>query len=96
LFAIDLLYLCPAHYWLTVHDNTSNVDGTCHGNVRGTVEAVAAGLGSLTRAEVVHFTCTLVPIALGSIIWALGIGTQRPTNWFLFFANGMFAGMFLR
>jgi hypothetical protein len=68
LFTIDFFCLCPAHYWLTLYDRTATVDWARNGNARGTVEAVAAELSSLTRAEAIHFTGTIVPLFLGLIV----------------------------
>jgi hypothetical protein len=78
-FVIDIACLCPAHYWLTLYDATNTLEWKGYGNARGKVEVVAAAVGSLTRAEAIHFTSTLSPLFIGVIIDAV---RSEEKKWF--------------
>ena len=69
LFTIDLLCLCPAHYWLTLYQATSAaVDWNGQGNARGRVKAVVTVVETLTRGETIHFLMTMMPLMSGVVI----------------------------
>eukprot|EP01050_Picozoa_sp_SAG11_P029430 SAG11_NODE_8286_length_1034_cov_0.985027_1_plen_344_part_11 len=64
IFFIDLLCLCPAHYWLTLYDITRDVNWNRHGNARITVESVASAADGLSHTELLHFSSIFYPSLL--------------------------------
>jgi hypothetical protein len=90
LFPIDLFCLCPAHYFLTLYDATRAVEWQGHGSARDKVEAVAEELGSLTRAEAIHFTVTLVPV-----FGALALHSVVISDWQSAFLCSFFVAVFV-
>jgi hypothetical protein len=92
LWACDLFMFCPAHYWLTLYSVTRAVDWKRHGNARGTVEAVAAAVQGLTRAEAVHFSVTFFPINLSMTIAFFRLKYYWPATVFLLINIFMFTG----